>query len=302
MGVAGTGVGSLVGIGCCSSASMWVISGFELKTKTVYNKLAGTLVRKNIAMALCQSSARTRASFEGDINQKGSGIIVLGASEVYPHRGESVRDAASSQYVDLMVPRTASHAALLEMKLRSNVQMINALIKKSHPYRVLAGILTYAATKWCAIFGQTVAWVCGNTNVLSSQVRAAAALKFRLLTPTLRCSDNMARKDAQQEGADIAYEPELAHAASDADVVTSDSWHSMGNPTNLDVLNNHQVDEFLIALAKHGHMLLHCMPAYVEREVGRAAPCGPSSHTAEEAGNKLRIQKALPAWRFGLLS
>ncbi len=59
MGVAGTGVGSLVDISCCSSASMWVISGFELKTKTVYNKLAGALVRKNIAMALCQSSART---------------------------------------------------------------------------------------------------------------------------------------------------------------------------------------------------------------------------------------------------
>ena len=308
MGIAGTGVRSFIDISCCSSANIRSILDFGLEIKTAPDKLADALVGKNIAMVFCQPSTRTRVSFEVGINQMGGRAVMLRESEMQLHRGEPVRDTAMvlSQYVDLIVLRIVSHATLLEMELHSSVPVVNALTKESHPCQVLADILTYEAIKGHTISGQTVAWVGSDTNVLNSWVQAAAALKFRLvISVPPQCLDNMAQKiaAAQREGADIAYEPEPARAVPDADIVTTDSWHSMGTtePTNLDALRDYQVNESLMALAKPGHMFLHCMPAYIGQEVSEAVLYGPSSYIAEEAGNKLHIQKAILAWCFGLL-
>ena len=307
MGVAGTGVKSFVDISCCSSASIRAILDFGLKVKTVPDKLADALVDKNIAMVFCQPSTRTRVSFEVSTNQMGGRVVMLRESEIRLHRGKSARDTAMalSQYVDLIVLRTINHATLLETELHSSVSVVNALTRESHPCQVLADILTYEAIKERTISGRTVAWVCSDTDVLNSWVQAAAALKFRLLISSPpQCSDNITPKiaAAKREGAGIAYEPEPARAVPDADIVTTYSWHSMGTePTNLDALRNYQVNESLMTLAKPGRMFLRCMPAHIGQEVSEAVLYGTSSYTAEEAGNKLYIQKAILAWCFGLL-
>ncbi|ACZ48865.1 ornithine carbamoyltransferase [Anaplasma centrale str. Israel] len=309
MDVAGAGVRSFIDISCCGSAGIRATLDFVLTIGTAPGMLANTLTDKNVAMVFCQqSSTRTRISPEVGINHMGGRATVPREGEMQLHGGdESVRDTAIalSQCVDRIVLRAASHTVLLEMESHSSVPAISALTKESHPSQVLADILTYEAEKGHIIPGRTVARIGSDANVLNSWVQAAAVLKLMISTPP-RCLDNTSQKvaTAQREGVDIVCEPVPARAVPDADIATTDSWYSMGTgtePADREALYDYQANQSLMELAKPGHMFLHCTPAYVGQEASKVVLYGTSSCIAEEAGNKLHIQKAVLARCFGLL-
>jgi len=91
----------------------------------------------------------------------------------------------------------------------------------------------------------------------------------------------------------------------DADVITTDTWVSMGDEIETDkkkkALKAYQVNKKLVAGAKDNFVFLHCLPAHRGEEVTSDIIDGKNSIIYDEAENRLHIQKAIMLWCFGII-
>jgi ornithine carbamoyltransferase len=67
------------------------------------------------------------------------------------------------------------------------------------------------------------------------------------------------------------------------------------------MLEPYRVDEPLMALAAHGALFMHCLPAHRGEEVTEAVIDGPNSVVWDEAENRIHTQKSILAWCFGAI-
>ena len=85
-----------------------------------------------------------------------------------------------------------------------------------------------------------------------------------------------------------------------ADVVTTDTWVSMGQEAEkakrLADFASYTIDAELMAQANENAIFLHCLPAYRGYEVSAEVIDGPQSVVWDEAENRLHAQKALMVW------
>jgi ornithine carbamoyltransferase len=83
----------------------------------------------------------------------------------------------------------------------------------------------------------------------------------------------------------------------EADVVYADVWISMGREREqarrLRVLAPYQVNGRLVAKAKPGAIVMHCLPAHRGEEITAEVLDGPQSVIIEQAENRLHMQKAI---------
>jgi ornithine carbamoyltransferase len=109
-----------------------------------------------------------------------------------------------------------------------------------------------------------------------------------------------AQQIARQFGQLIAIYEDPALAVADADVVTTDTWVSMGMESEKEqrvkTFAGYTVDAKLMAMAKPSAIFLHCLPAYRGYEVSAEVLDGPQSRIWDEAENRLHAQKALMLW------
>ena len=85
-------------------------------------------------------------------------------------------------------------------------------------------------------------------------------------------------------------------AAIDADLVTTDTWVSMGDEDAAQRLKDFadlQVTEAVMAKAKPDALFMHCLPAHRGEEVEASVIDGAQSVIFDEAENRLHIQKAI---------
>jgi ornithine carbamoyltransferase len=82
-----------------------------------------------------------------------------------------------------------------------------------------------------------------------------------------------------------------------ADVVVTDVWTSMGQEAEsakrMKDLKEYQVNEALMAKAKPGAIVLHCLPAHRGEEITGGVLDGGQSAVWDEAENRMHVQKAL---------
>ena len=92
-------------------------------------------------------------------------------------------------------------------------------------------------------------------------------------------------------------------AAENADVVITDTWASMGQEAEKEVrmkaFQGYQVNDELLAAAKPGCMVQHCLPAYREQEITTKVFEEHASEIFEEAENRLHAQKAVMVTLMG---
>jgi ornithine carbamoyltransferase len=90
---------------------------------------------------------------------------------------------------------------------------------------------------------------------------------------------------------------DIGMAVNGADVVVTDVWTSMGQEKEAKARRKafagYTVDEDLVAAAKPGAIVLHCLPAHRDEEISAAVLDGPQSAVFDEAENRLHVQKAL---------
>lgn len=265
------------------------------------------LAGHTLAMIFEKSSTRTRVSFDMAIRQLGGTSIVMEAGSMQLGRGETIADTATvlSGYVDAIMIRTDDHAKVEEMAAHASVPVINGLTDFSHPCQIVADMLTLIESG-TPLPGSQWAWLGDGNNVLTSIIEAAGLMKFtvRAGCPQGYEPDADVVATARTAGAVIEIFGDAQSAATDADVIVTDTWISMGQQhahNKLGAMMPFQVTPALMALAKPEAVFLHCLPAHREEEVTAAVIDGPQSRIWEEAENRLHAQKSILLWAFGLI-
>lgn len=262
--------------------------------------------RQTLGMIFEKSSTRTRVSFETGIYQLGGVGLFLSSSDIQLGRGEPMKDTARviSRMVDMVMIRTFAHSKLEEFAKYSNVPVINGLTDSFHPVQLFTDYLTMLE------HGKTnnpvVAYVGDGNNMTHSWMMLASKLGFelRVATPKGYEVDTDILKEAldfcEKSGGKIIITNDPVEAVKDADVVTTDTWVSMGQEEEkakrIEDFKGFIVDELLMELAKPDAIFLHCLPAYRDIEVSESVLEGEQSVIFDEAENRLHAQKGLMVW------
>ena len=256
---------------------------------------------KTVAMIFSKPSLRTRVSFELGIHELGGYAICLDGQSIGLGSRESVADVAQllSRYNSAIVARLHEHAIIEGMAQHSSVPVINALTDLSHPCQVLADAFTlYERSLWHDNI--KVVFVGDGNNVANSWIELAGVLPFHfvLACPEGYTPDQGLLDAARAKGIsriEILHDPVVA--ATDADVLYTDVWTSMGQEEEkeerLGIFAPFQINSTLLAKAKPTAVVMHCMPAHRGEEISAEVMDGPQSIILDEAENRLHVQKAL---------
>jgi ornithine carbamoyltransferase len=261
------------------------------------------LTDRAVAIIMLKPSMRTRVSFEIAVRQLGGTPVLLGPESVFS-RGESVKDTVKvlERYCDCIVMRTFAQSHLEAVAEHATVPVVNALTDDYHPCQVLADLLTIDEHRG-ELEGTRLTYV-GDGNNMANTLLLGGALTG--MSVTVACPEGFdplpqalaeAERITRETGGRVAVVRDPRTAVTGADVVVTDTWTSMGQEAEHD----HRVEQFrgftvnteLMALAKPDAMFLHCLPAHRGEEVTDEVMDGPQSHVYDEAGNRMRAQKAL---------
>jgi ornithine carbamoyltransferase len=144
----------------------------------------------------------------------------------------------------------------------------------------------------------------GN-NVARSLLFAATKLgvNFAIATPPgyeLTLADiSLAGQFAAKSGAVIEILEDPSSAVTNADVIYTDVWTSMGQEQEaekrLAVFPPYQINDELVAQAKPDAIVMHCLPAHRGEEITDSVADGPQSVLFQQAENRLHAQKGILA-------
>ena len=278
--------------------------GLQIKKEAKARDFKPYLKDQKLAMIFEKSSTRTRVSFDVGMNELGGHALFLSSSDIQIGRGEPIKDTARviSRMCDLIMARVNRHETLEEFAKFSRVPVINGLSDKFHPAQLMADYLTMLEFD----AGKCVAYVGDGNNMAHSWLMLASklGLELRIATPASYEPDgeilNLAMKNAQISGAKIYLTHDAKEAVSGADVVTTDTWVSMGQEAEkekrLRDFAGFCVDENLMKLAASGAIFLHCLPAYRGYEVSEAVFEAHADEIFAEAENRLHAQKGVMVW------
>ena len=276
----------------------------EIKKEAKARDFKPYLKDQKLAMIFEKSSTRTRVSFDVGMNELGGHALFLNSNDIQIGRGEPIKDTARviSRMCDLIMARVNRHETLEEFAKFSRVPVINGLSDKFHPVQLMADYLTMLEFD----AGKCVAYVGDGNNIAHSWLMLASklGLELRIATPAGYEPDgeilNLAMKNAQISGAKIYLTHNVKEAVSGADVVTTDTWVSMGQEAEkekrLREFAGFCVDENLMKLATSGAIFLHCLPAYRGYEVSEAVFEAHADEIFAEAENRLHAQKGVMVW------
>jgi ornithine carbamoyltransferase len=269
----------------------------EARSGIRHQHLAG----KTVGLIFEKPSTRTRVSFEAAMYGLGGRVIYLSGRDTQLARNEPLKDMARvmSRYVDGVVVRTFGQQVVDELARYSSVPVINALTDLHHPCQVLSDIMTVIEYKG-AIADLHIAWVGDGNNMANSWIEAAARFGFSL---SLACPQGYEPDPVILAAASsLAVRPirvvrDPAEAVAGADVINTDVWASMGQENEqeerLAIFRPYQVNTALLARAKAGAIVLHCLPAHRDEEITDEVLEGPQCAAWDQAENKLHIHKAI---------
>ena len=261
---------------------------------------------KSLAMIFEKSSTRTRVSFEVGMTQLGGHALFLSSRDTQLGRGEPIKDTARviSRMVDMVMIRTFKQSDIEEFASYSKVPVINGLTDEFHPVQLMADYMTMIE------YGKTdhpkVAYIGDGNNMAHSWLMLTSKMGFELSIATPKGYEvdesilNKALENAKISGAKITITNDPKVAVKDADVVTTDTWASMGQEDEkkqreLD-FRGFCVDSNLMKLAKKDAIFLHCLPAYRGQEVSEEVLESSQSVIFDEAENRLHAQKGIMVW------
>ncbi|MDR0311710.1 MAG: ornithine carbamoyltransferase [Acidobacteriota bacterium] len=267
-------------------------------------KYGRQLEGRALAVIMEKPSLRTRVSFEAGICQLGGFAINLSSGEISLGKRESVRDVAKTleRMVQGIVVRTFGHDIVEEMAKHTSIPVINGLTDFAHPCQAMADYLTILETKG-DINGVRIAYIGDGNNVAHSLIFGAARFGAHLAVAApagYEPDPNVTRQamaDAAETGGKIEILRDPLEAATDADVIYTDVWTSMGqedeNEKRQRDFAGYQVNDEMARLAKPDYVFMHCLPAHRGEEVAASVIDSKHSIVFQQAENRLHVQKAV---------
>ncbi len=278
----------------------------KIKKETKNKEFKPYLKNKTLGMLFEKSSTRTRISFEVGIHQLGGQGLFLSSNDLQLGRGESMKDSARvmGRMLDMIMIRTFDQKVLDEFAEFSGVPVINGLTDKYHPVQLMADYLTMIEHNKAN--NPVVAYVGDGNNMTHSWMMLAGKLGFELRVATPKGYEPLkevmddAIELSQISGAKIVYTNDPKEAVRGADVVTTDTWVSMGQEDEKEKrikdFKGFMVDSSLMSLAKKDAIFLHCLPAYRGYEVSEEIFEHFADVIFDEAENRLHAQKGIMVW------
>jgi len=260
---------------------------------------------KSMIMMFEKPSTRTRISFDIAAKQLGGSTIILNQEGIHYGKGEeSIKDTAKvlSQYVDLIMIRTAAHKNLVEFAKHADIPVINGLSEISHPCQIMSDILTFEELKG-NIKGKTIAWLGdGDNNMSYSFIEASAKFNFNF---NIGCPDKYKPNKnilawAKKNKALVSIFKNPAEAVKNADCVMTDKWVSMNDKVDKNkkkkLLKPYQVNKKIMKLAKSDAIFMHCLPVSRGEEATDEVVDGKQSVIWQQAENRVHAQKSIMNW------
>ena len=261
---------------------------------------------KEFALLFEKPSLRTRVSFEVGIRQLGGTCTYLSQQDVGLGVREPEADIARvlDRWVDGIIARVFSHRSLELLAKYCDIPVVNALSDLEHPCQAMGDLLTIQEHKG-RLSDLNVAFVGDGNNVAASLALACASVganftlaspeDYQIPTPVL---DEAKRRAATSESrVDWVLKP--GEAASDADVLYTDTWISMGQEDEkaerIAIFGDYKIDEALAEAAKPDFLFMHDMPAYRGQELSEGMIDHPNSVVFDQAENRMHAQKAVLA-------
>jgi ornithine carbamoyltransferase len=263
---------------------------------------------RSVAVIFEKPSLRTRTSFEVGIAELGGHPMIIDARATHFGRGETIGDAARvlSRYVAAIVIRTFADERLAELAAGSRVPVVNALTDGFHPCQLLADLLTIREHLGSTA-GRTLAYVGDAANNMAHSyllAGATAGMRVRVAGPAGYNPDpailSRAAEVAAWTGGSVDVLRDPYEAADGADVLTTDTWTSMGQEGDgrdrITPFLPYQINDKLLGAAAPHAIVLHCLPAHRGEEITDDVLDGPHSAVFDQAENRLHAQKALLSW------
>ncbi|MBE3610113.1 ornithine carbamoyltransferase [Campylobacter californiensis] len=279
----------------------------EIKKEAKDKNYKPYLKEQSLAMIFEKSSTRTRVSFDVGMYQLGGHAMFLSSNDIQIGRGEPIKDTARviSGMCDMAMLRVNRHETLEEFAKFSKIPVINGLSDKFHPVQLMADMLTMIE---CGLKVEEVkaAYVGDGNNMTHSWLMLASKLgfEFRVATPKGYEVDAeilaAAQENAKISGAKIIITNDIKEAISGTNVVTTDTWVSMGQEAEkekrIKEFAGFCVDSELMKLADKKAIFLHCLPAYRGYEVSEEVFEAHADEIFAEAENRLHAQKGVMVW------
>ena len=262
------------------------------------------------ALIFSKSSTRTRVSFEVGIRELGGDVMFLTANDIQLGRGEPIKDTARvmGRMLHGAVIRTFEQNEVEEFAQFSGIPTINALTDSEHPCQIFADLFTIQE-KLGGFENKTVCFIGdGACNVARSWIWAAAKMNFtlRIAAPENYQPDRAVLDAARNAAATSSKSGDAgrvqiftnpAAAAHGADVLYTDVWVSMGKEAEsqfrLAQLAGYQINRELLREAAPGALVMHCLPAYREKEITEDVFEENAGTIFDQAENRLHTQKAI---------
>ena len=259
---------------------------------------------KVLGLIFDKSSTRTRVSFQVAMSRLGGTSIDLNPTTSQIGRGEPIKDTARvlSKYCDILAIRTFNQSDLEEYAKWSSIPVINALTDFEHPCQALADFMTIKEE--FTDFKDVVLTFIGDGNnvanslilcgaLLGVEVRIACPLGFEPNPLVIEKANKINKKNKNL--LKITNNPFTA--VSGANVLYTDVWSSMGEESKKeekDVLfKGFTIDNDLLSKANKDAIVLHCLPAYRNKEITDQVIESKNSRIFEQAENRLHVQQAL---------
>ena len=260
-----------------------------------------SLQGKTLGMLFEKPSTRTRVSFEVGMIQLGGHALYMGWRDTQLSREESVEDTARvlSRYLDGIVIRTFAQDTIELFARNATIPVINGLTDRGHPCQILSDLMTIVEKKG-GYENLVIVYVGDGNNIANSWINASLTLGFNLRLACPRGHEperGIVERARSAASSKVQFCADPREAVSDADVINTDTWVSMGQEDQrrekIEAFKNYQVNGTLLKLAKEDALVMHCLPAHRGEEITDEVADGKQAIIFDQAENRLHMQKAI---------
>ncbi|OHO65212.1 ornithine carbamoyltransferase [Corynebacterium sp. HMSC036D03] len=243
-------------------------------------KMAGVphryLEGKNIALLFEKTSTRTRCAFEVAGSDLGMGVTYLAPDSSQMGKKESIEDTARvlGRMYDGIEYRGFAQEIVEDLGANAGVPVWNGLTTEFHPTQMIADMLTVEENFPRGLKGLKLVFMgdAGN-NVANSLMVVCAKLGMHFVAcgPKAQMPEDglveECTKIAAETGGSVTLTEDVKEACTDAHVIYTDIWLSMGEPAELweervKLLEPYRVTKDVMAMAADDAIFMHCLPSF----------------------------------------
>ena len=243
-------------------------------------KMAGVphryLEGKNIVLLFEKTSTRTRCAFEVAGSDLGMGVTYLAPDSSQMGKKESIEDTARvlGRMYDGIEYRGFAQEIVEDLGANAGVPVWNGLTTEFHPTQMIADMLTVEENFPQGLKGLKLVFMgdAGN-NVANSLMVVCAKLGMHFVAcgPKAQMPEDglveECTKIAAETGGSVTLTEDVKEACTDAHVIYTDIWLSMGEPAELweervKLLEPYRVTKDVMAMAADDAIFMHCLPSF----------------------------------------